>query len=276
MRWTQWGKLPAADSWDACDWHYALRDYAEVRSAADGSQAGWISPERVTAVLWFRPTRRDELDYTCAGAIDALLQLADGFAAVTGSWDSEDRGQVDVSVAETLEAAVAGLRGAYGSGRDDFLEAIEAAAADIIQAAASDGEGPAPGASPARQQTSRQAAAAPGPARPGSVPPGLPAAADLIALVRARGPGALDAYAPDIDQAADVGGYADWLRVQPGTISRDRSRRLPGGTLRWPAPDYPAGRTGSWRVRTVVEHLAALPGRGSAGRGRPASARSPG
>jgi hypothetical protein len=270
-----WGKLPTADCWEALDWSRALTEFDEVRYASDGGRAGRISPEQVSAVLWWRPTRREELDYNCSGAIDALLQLADGFAAVTGSWDCEDRGQVSVSVAETLEAAVAGLRGRmWHSPREDIQEAMEAAVAGI-RAAARAGEGPPPGASPACLETSGQAAAAPGPPRPGSVPPGLPSAAELIALARAGGPGALNAYAPDIDQAADVRGYADWLGVERSTISRDRSRRVPGGGTRWPAPDYPAGRTGSWRVRSVVEHLAALPARGSAGRGRPASARKP-
>jgi hypothetical protein len=146
--WEAWAKLPAADCWEALDWRNALEDFAELRSAADGSRAGWMSPGRVVAVLWWRPTRREELDYTCSGAIDALLQLADGFAAVTGSWDCEDRGEVDVVVASTLEAAVAGLRGACGA-REDSLEAIEAAAADIRAAARAE-EMPAARTSPPR------------------------------------------------------------------------------------------------------------------------------
>jgi hypothetical protein len=108
-----------------------------------------------------------------------------------------------------------------------------------------------------------------------TVPPGLPGAAELIALVRAEGPAALNAYAPAIDQAVDVAGAARWTGRQPASISRDRSRRMPDGTPRWPKPDYPAGRTGSWHCRTIVLHLAALPGRGSAGRGRPAAVRKP-
>jgi hypothetical protein len=107
-----------------------------------------------------------------------------------------------------------------------------------------------------------------------SEPPGLPAAAELIALVRAQGPASLDVYAPAIDAPVDVAGAASWLGRQRDSISRDRSRRLADGTPRWPRPDYPSGRSGSWRYRTIVMHLAALPGRGSAGRGRPAAART--
>src|ERR1700722_12059417 len=134
--WEAWAKLPTADAWEPWDWRAALEDFAEVQPAVAGSQAGRMSPERGAAVLWWRPTRHEELDYDCSGAVDALLQLTDGFAAVTGSWDSEDRGWVYVQVAETLEAAVVGLRevceahGEYGA-RNDSLEAIEAAAAGI-------------------------------------------------------------------------------------------------------------------------------------------------
>lgn len=102
-------------------------------------------------------------------------------------------------------------------------------------------------------------------------PPGLPGAAELIMLVREKGPAALDAYAPAIDEATDVAGAAAWLRIERATISRERSRRHPDGTPRWPKPDYPAGRSGSWRYRTLVLARAAMPGRGSAGRGRPAA-----
>lgn len=102
------------------------------------------------------------------------------------------------------------------------------------------------------------------------VPAGLPSAAALIALVREKGPEALDAYAPAIDEATDVAGAAAWLHIARTTISRERSRRRPDGTTRWPKPDYPAGRSGSWRYRTLVLHRAAMPGQGSAGRGRPA------
>lgn len=104
----------------------------------------------------------------------------------------------------------------------------------------------------------------------GPPPPGLPPATELIALVRQKGPAALDAYAPAIDVATDIGGAAAYLRIKPTTISSERSRRRPDGTRRWPKPDYPAGRSGSWRYRTLILHRAAMPGRGSAGRGRPA------
>jgi hypothetical protein len=106
---------------------------------------------------------------------------------------------------------------------------------------------------------------------PSLAPPGLPSPDVLVALVREKGSSVLDAYAPAIDETVDVAAAAAWLGKKPASISRERSRRRPDGTLRLPAFDYPAGRSGSWRKRTLIEHLAAMPGRGSAGRGRPAA-----
>jgi hypothetical protein len=102
---------------------------------------------------------------------------------------------------------------------------------------------------------------------------GLPGAAELIALVREKGPATLDAYAPGIDAATDVAGAAAWLGLKPAHISRERSRLRPDGRPRWPKPDYPVGRSGLWTYRTIVLHRAGMPGRGSAGRGRPAAAK---
>jgi len=107
---------------------------------------------------------------------------------------------------------------------------------------------------------------------PAPPPPGLPTAAELIALVRANGPTALDAYAPAIDTLADAATIAAWLVViKPATIYRHRTNP-PAGQPRWPDPDYTAGRSGSWTYRTVVLHRAAMTGRGTYGRGRPSPA----
>jgi hypothetical protein len=93
----------------------------------------------------------------------------------------------------------------------------------------------------------------------------------LVALMREKCPSALDDYAPAIDETTDVFGAAAWLGRKPASISREGSRRRPDDTPRCPAPDYPAGRGGSSRKRTLIEHLAAMPGRGTVGRGRPAA-----
>src|ERR1017187_961274 len=101
-------------------------------------------------------------------------------------------------------------------------------------------------------------------------PPGLPTAAELIALVLEHGPAALDAYSPAIDEDTDTAGAAAWLGIERASIWRESHRRRPDAPPRWPKPDYPASRGGSWRYRTLVLHRASMPGRGSAGRGRPA------
>ena len=103
--------------------------------------------------------------------------------------------------------------------------------------------------------------------RPAPPPPGLPPAADLIAAVRASGPAALDTWAPAIDTLADATTAAAWLGIKPATIYRHRTNP-PAGQPAWPPSDTP-GRSGCWTYRTLVLHRAAMPGRGTYGRGRP-------
>ena len=110
--------------------------------------------------------------------------------------------------------------------------------------------------------------------RPAPPPPGLPPAAELIAAVRADGPAALDAWAPAIDTLADAATAAAWLGIERDTIYRHRTNP-PAGQPLWPNPDYTAGRSGSWTYRTLALHRAAMPGRGTYGRGRPSPHRVP-
>lgn len=99
--------------------------------------------------------------------------------------------------------------------------------------------------------------------------PDLPPAAELVQAVKDRGPAALDVYAPAIDQLADVAAAAAWLGVSRASIYRERSRTRADGAPAWPDADETAGRSGMWRYRTLVLHRASMPGKGSAGRGRP-------
>lgn len=101
-----------------------------------------------------------------------------------------------------------------------------------------------------------------------TVPATLPAAADLIAAVKATGAAALEAYAPAIDELANAGTLAAWLGIARTTVYQEQSRMTAGGMPRWPAPDSTEARL--WRYRTIILHRAAMPGLGSAGRGRPA------
>jgi hypothetical protein len=107
------------------------------------------------------------------------------------------------------------------------------------------------------------------------IPAGLPAAADLAQAARdaieaGRDPSkALDAYAPAIDTLADAGTLAAWLGMSRASVYQERSRVNADGTPRWPAADETGGRSGLWRLRTVILHRATMPGQGSAGRGRP-------
>jgi hypothetical protein len=109
---------------------------------------------------------------------------------------------------------------------------------------------------------------------PAPPPPGLPPAAELIAAVRTGGDDTLDAWAPAIDTLADTATAAAWLGIEPATIYRHRTNP-PAGQSAWPAPDYTAGRSGSWTYRTLVLHRAAMPGRGAYGRGRPSPRPAP-
>lgn len=107
------------------------------------------------------------------------------------------------------------------------------------------------------------------------IPAGLPAAAELAEVVRAaiaagRDPAkALDAYTPAIDVLADAGTLAEWLGMTRASVYQERSRVNADGAPRWPAADVTGGRSGLWRLRTIVLHRATMPGQGSAGRGRP-------
>jgi hypothetical protein len=103
-----------------------------------------------------------------------------------------------------------------------------------------------------------------------TVVPGLPPATELVSLVKDEGPGVLDAFAPAIDRYADAKAAAGWLGVTAATVYRERGRERADGKPAWPVPDLVAGRSGMWRYRTLVLWRAAMPGRGSAGRGRPA------
>jgi hypothetical protein len=112
-----------------------------------------------------------------------------------------------------------------------------------------------------------------------AIPAGLPSAQEAIAAVRSilRDGGTvedasrmLDQYTPAIDELADAEASAAWLGLTTGTVYQERSRTRAAGIAGWPDADLTAGRSGLWRYRTLVLHRAAMPGRGSAGRGRPA------
>lgn len=111
----------------------------------------------------------------------------------------------------------------------------------------------------------------------GAEPAGLPDADELIAVAQGALAGgtaddarrALDAYAPAVDTLVDAAAAAAWLGISPSSIYRERSRERADGTPGWPDPDRKFGRSGVWSYRTLVLHRATMPGRGSAGRGRP-------
>jgi hypothetical protein len=107
-----------------------------------------------------------------------------------------------------------------------------------------------------------------------TAPVGLPPAAELVALARRHGPAALDAYTPAIDELTDTAGAAAWLGLSAASIYRDRNRLRPDRTPAWPPADRQFGRSPAWTYRTLVLHRLAMPGRGSAGRGRPARDRA--
>lgn len=111
-----------------------------------------------------------------------------------------------------------------------------------------------------------------------STPPqGLPEASHLISVAREALEGgtvgdahrALDAYAPGVDELIDAAAAAEWLGISVSSIYRERSRVRADGSPGWPEPDDKFGRSGAWRYRTLALHRATMPGRGSAGRGRP-------
>lgn len=108
-----------------------------------------------------------------------------------------------------------------------------------------------------------------------TIPAGLPTATELTevasrAITEGRDPAAaLDDYAPEIDTLADAGELAAWLGMSRASVYQERSRVNADGSPRWPAADETGGRSGLWRLRTLILHRATMPGQGSAGRGRP-------
>jgi len=96
-----------------------------------------------------------------------------------------------------------------------------------------------------------------------------PNAADLIAAVKADGPGALDRWMPWIDELTDIDGAARFLGIQARSISRARLRIRADKTPEFPNPDRIFGRSPAWRFRTLVLARAASPGRGGSGRWQP-------
>ena len=90
----------------------------------------------------------------------------------------------------------------------------------------------------------------------------LPAAADLIAMVRADGAEVLDRFAPAIDELLDAGRSAEWLHIERGTIYQEVKRH------RWCAPDGKFGQSSVWSRRTLIVHRAGMVGKGAPGRER--------
>jgi hypothetical protein len=80
---------------------------------------------------------------------------------------------------------------------------------------------------------------------------------------------ALKAFEPAVDELADADSVAAWLGVKRESIYREQSRALADNTPSWPEADLTAGRSKLWRYRTIAMYRASMPGKGSAGRGRP-------
>lgn len=110
-----------------------------------------------------------------------------------------------------------------------------------------------------------------------TVSPELPAAETVVDAARKALRGgtaedarrALDAFAPAVDELADVAAAAQWLGMSKASVYRERSRVRADGTPGWPAEDAMFGRSPAWTYRTLALHRAGMPGQGSAGRGRP-------
>jgi hypothetical protein len=98
--------------------------------------------------------------------------------------------------------------------------------------------------------------------------PDLPDVRDLVELVRAQGPGALDQYAPEIDALADTARAAAFLGIKPESLSRSRQKIRADGTPYGPVPDQTFGRSPVWRYRTLVLHKVSAPGLGGSGKFR--------
>lgn len=74
---------------------------------------------------------------------------------------------------------------------------------------------------------------------------------------------ALDRYAPAIDEQRDIRGIAAFLGLKSEhSLRRNKWRTRGDGTPAWPEPDGTYGGTDTWRLRTVVIHLAGSPGHG--------------
>lgn len=87
----------------------------------------------------------------------------------------------------------------------------------------------------------------------------LPPAAELIAEVRRDGAPALDRYAPEIDELADIAKIAEYLGIQSRTIYRERRRVRRTGGPRWPAPEPLPGYSPLWKWRTIILFRARSP-----------------
>lgn len=115
-----------------------------------------------------------------------------------------------------------------------------------------------------------------------AIPAGLAPASEVIEAVRAARTGsdrgaskridtALRRFGPAIDELADADRAAEWLGISRDSIYRERGRNRADGAAAWPEADVTAGRSALWSYRTLAKHRASMPGRGSAGRGRPRS-----
>lgn len=99
--------------------------------------------------------------------------------------------------------------------------------------------------------------------------PDLPDLRDLVELVRAQGPKALDQYAPEIDELANMTEAAAFLGIKPESLSRSRQKVRSDGSRYGPEPDRTFGRSPAWRYRSLVLHKVSAPGLGGSGKFRP-------
>lgn len=76
---------------------------------------------------------------------------------------------------------------------------------------------------------------------------------------------ALDAWAPAIDQYADVAGAALFTGLAAESIRRMKRRLREDGTRQWPEPDSRFGGSPVWHYRTIVIARAEAPGHGHPG-----------
>jgi hypothetical protein len=101
------------------------------------------------------------------------------------------------------------------------------------------------------------------------VPEGLPPA-DVAVTAARGGTRALDRFAPGIDCLADAGVVARWLGLARRSVWQAHANQRAGRPGWLPEPADTAGRSGLWSYRQIAVARARMPGRGSAGRGRPA------